>query len=99
SIYSGAALINRFNIVEFEDRAMLGKAGRNLFAAAQNAPVKTGINTSIEQGVLEGSNVNPVSEMIDLISTTRVFDGLNNAIRAYSDMESKGTNVLADMNQ
>ena len=37
------------------------------------------VSNSINQGYLEGSNVEPASQMIQLIAVTRAFDAVTNA--------------------
>jgi flagellar basal-body rod protein FlgF len=95
-VLNGAEL-TKLRVTEFENRAQLQRAGRNLFAALPEAAQKPTVSSSVQQGYVEKSNVNPVQEMVDLITTQRTFDGLQNAIRAYSDMAAKGTNTIGDM--
>jgi len=99
TIMNGNQRIAKLSLVEFvEPNNSLIKAGSNLFASVENSLIKVKPTSSISQGYLEGSNVNPTSEMINLISTQRVFDGLNKAINTYSDMAVKA-NDLSDLSK
>jgi len=99
TIMSANQKIAKLSIVEFvKPNDSLMKAGSNLFASIENPIIKVNTTSSISQGYLEGSNVNPTAEMISLINTQRVFDGLNKAINTYSDMAVKA-NDLSDLNK
>jgi len=99
TIMSAGAEVAKVNVVEFSNKEYLVKAGRNMFSDQPQAQIKDKTSSTVLQGYIEGSNVNPVQEMIGLISTQRTFDGLQNAIKAYSEMASKGTNVIGDLGQ
>jgi flagellar basal-body rod protein FlgF len=48
----------------------------------------------VEQGFLEGSNVNSVKEMVDLISTMRSFEAGQKAVQAEDDALGKAVNEV-----
>jgi flagellar basal-body rod protein FlgF len=89
--------INKLSVVEFQNTSQLNKAGHNMFAAQPKAAMKNIVNSAVMQGFIEKSNVNAVEEMVKLISTTRSYEGMQNAIKAYSDMAAKGTNEIANI--
>ena len=43
----------------------------------------------MHQGFIEGSNVNPVEEMTDMITAQRLFETTQQAIKAYDHMDEK----------
>ena len=57
----------------------------------RNAPVK------LHQGHLEGSNVNIIQEMTDMIQTTRVFESTQKAIKAFDDMNGRLVNDVPSL--
>lgn len=99
SIVSGNQVLSKLSIIEFDDiHNQLSKAGSNMFSSVENPKIKNEIKSSVLQGYIEGSNVNPTAEMISLINTQRVFDGTNKVISAYSDMATKAID-LSDINK
>jgi flagellar basal-body rod protein FlgG len=71
------------------DPKRLHKLGDNLYTGTvvKNAPA-----SRVEQGFLEGSNVNSVKEMVDLISTMRSFEAGQKAVQALDDTLGKAVN-------
>ncbi len=62
----------KLGIYRFADQAALLKEG-SLNFSTDAAPQRV-VNPEIEQGVLEQSNVNAISAMIDLLEMQRIFD-------------------------
>jgi flagellar basal-body rod protein FlgF len=71
------------------DPARLHKLGDNLYTGTAQKGVDPG---RVEQGFLEGSNVNSVKEMVDLISTMRSFEASQKAVQAQDDTIGKAVN-------
>jgi flagellar basal-body rod protein FlgG len=88
------AQVGTISVVDFEKPYSLTKAGNALFVQAdpQAAP-KTG-SAKIQQGYLEGSNVESISEMVQLIETNRYFEACSKVIHGYDDMATKAANDL-----
>lgn len=63
----------------------LTKAGLGLFQPS--GPVTHDPSVTVQQGVIEESNVNPVASMTELISVQRHFDALQQAIRSYRELD------------
>ena len=94
-ITQGNQPIGKLSLVTVQQKDALQKQGENLytFRNGYNATpesVKTsGAGTKLQQGFLEGSNVNPIKEMTDMITATRTFESTQKAIQAYDDMQKK----------
>ena len=84
--------INQLGIVTFPDLNGLEKEGANLFraktGAAQEQPVDT---PNIQQGYLEGSNVNVVVEMTEMIDLQRAYQSQQKAIQTTDDIDQQST--------
>jgi flagellar basal-body rod protein FlgG len=52
----------------------------------------TSTDYTILQGFLEGSNVNPIREMVDLIQNQRAYESYANAIKSLDRINSKVIN-------
>lgn len=57
-------------------------------------PIVSFASDGVVQGFLEESNVNPVTEMTDLILVTRAFDGLQTSIEESSSSLKRAIQVL-----
>jgi flagellar basal-body rod protein FlgG len=71
------------------DPKRLHKLGDNLYTGTVQKGVDPG---RVEQGFLEGSNVNSVKEMVDLISTMRSFEASQKAVQAQDETIGKAVN-------
>lgn len=64
----------------------LVKAGENLFRPLTTPQAVDPAQRSVRQGYVEGSGVNPTSEMMELIETTRAFEANVNLIHNQDQM-------------
>jgi flagellar basal-body rod protein FlgF len=71
------------------DPKRLHKLGDNLYSGTAQKGVDPG---RVEQGFLEGSNVNSVKEMVDLISTMRSYEASQKAVQAQDEAIGKAVN-------
>lgn len=87
-----AAQIGQIQIATFPNSAGLQAAGDNyLTENAASGPVNLGIagqdgRGQIRQGMLEGSNVNVVEELVDMIETQRAYEVNSKMISATDEM-------------
>jgi len=82
------APVGAIDIVEFDDTANLQKTGKNLYVAIDALP-KVSNDPGLEVGYLEGSNVNPVDEMVRMIEASRAFETYSKVIQTFDEMNSK----------
>jgi len=89
----------RLAISTADDKDVFQKLGTNLFGLREtiNAPIVPSRRFRLHQGSIEKSNVNVVSEMTDMIKTTRLFESTQKAIQAYDQMNSKLVNDVAKL--
>jgi flagellar basal-body rod protein FlgG len=85
-------LLGQLSLASFPNSAGLEELGGNLFrqtvssgSPAAGVPGQVGFG-AIEQGYLEGSNVDPVKEITDLISAQRAYEINSKVIQAADDM-------------
>ena len=95
-IFVDGAKISDLSIVEFKDIHALKKEGNAYYTNNHADNVSTDrIGSSVYQGFIEGSNVNAVKEMSDLIKAHRHFESIQSAIKAYDNMEGKAVNEIS----
>lgn len=75
--------IGQLMIVEFENPQSLRPIGNNLYVTDDPAPPAQ--NTTVRQGMLEGSNVKPVIEMTRMIDTLRSFQATQQVLQTEND--------------
>jgi flagellar basal-body rod protein FlgG len=97
-ITAGGVAVNRLSVVTFPDVNGLEKEGTNLFrpqdATAQEVPVEA---PSVQQGYLEGSNVNIVSEMTEMIDLQRAYQSQQKAIQTTDDIDQQSTSRVGKL--
>jgi flagellar basal-body rod protein FlgG len=57
-------------------------------------PEEIPFNGEVLQGYLEGSNVNAIREMVDMITLLREFEAGQKAIRVQDEMLEKSSNEI-----
>lgn len=83
-IYADGQYIDKLDIVDFEDYNYLEKYGENMFRTVEGATTKD-TRPSVMQGYLEMSNVNVVSEMVQMITISRAFESNQRIMTAIDE--------------
>lgn len=97
-IYQGAEQVGQLSIVEFVEPGKLVKEGSALFNNSSQANVVQDTPaTQVRQGMLETSNVNAVSEMMELLKATRLFEANEKLVKNYGELESRAVNELGKL--
>lgn len=88
-------VVGRLDIVDLENREFLRKIGYNLYQMAEGAePQEVPYEGEVLQGYLEGSNVNPIYEMVEMITLLREFEASQKLIRVQDEMLEKASNEI-----
>jgi flagellar basal-body rod protein FlgG len=89
----------RIDLVRFSDTSGLVALGGNLYKASERSgdpilgrPGEDGVGT-LAQGFLEGSNVNLVEEMVDLMVAQRAYESSVKVIQASDEMLAMSNNL------
>jgi len=93
SVTCDGAAVDRIRVVDFEPSRSLSRLGDNLFSAGAAEPVARD-DYSIRQGYVEGSNVNAVSEMVNMISALRAFEANQKVIQAMDQTLDRAVNEV-----
>jgi flagellar basal-body rod protein FlgG len=95
-IFNKGEIIGKMSIVEFNDVDAIRKEGNSLYINNDDANLKRDkVATSVNQGFIEGSNVNAVQEMSELIRAHRHFENIQKAISTYDSISGKAVNDIA----
>lgn len=95
-IMLNGARVGGLDVVQFEDTSKLQKVGENLYAAVDTLPDAVN-NPGIQTGYLEGSNVNPVQEMVKMIETSRGFESYSKVIQTIQEIDDKAVNQVGSI--
>ena len=92
TITSNTRPVGQISLVEFEDAYALKKVGNSLYRTDQVAlPAET---TNVVQGMIEGSNVNPIEEMTNMINIMRSYQAVSKSMDDYQDLRKQAINRL-----
>jgi flagellar basal-body rod protein FlgF len=84
SISSDGAVSGKVKVVEFPANTELTSVGNTYYSAPpKTATVATGSN--VRQGMLESSNVNPISAMVELVNAQRTAEMMQRAIGMFNN--------------
>ena len=82
----------KIRMVEFADPAQLTKEGANLYSTGQ--PAMTTTDSTMRQGMLESSNVQPVVEMSRMIEVMRAYEATATLSSKQQDMQRQAVEKL-----
>ncbi|MDX1809920.1 MAG: flagellar hook-basal body protein [Sulfurospirillaceae bacterium] len=99
NLYSNGNAISKFYIATSNDIKSLQKEGSNLYKFPNINVIKQSANPDIvEQGFLEDSNVNPVTEMVHLIEANRMVEMYQKVMNSHmNDLNTDAINKLASV--
>jgi flagellar basal-body rod protein FlgF len=83
TISVNGAISGRLKLVEFAPTTQIQSAGGTYYTAPAGAAV-TASNSQVRQGMLESSNVNPVTSAIELITAQREVESMRRVLSMYS---------------
>ncbi len=82
------------SIMDFAKPYNLTKTGNALFVPADQEAIPQAGKAQVQQGYIEGSNVDSISEMVQMIETNRYFETCSKVIKGFEDMATKAANEL-----
>lgn len=95
TIFSDGAEIDTLKLADFNDYTLLKKVGDALYIDASgdggNSKEAEGL---IQQGFVEGSNVNSVKSMVEMITMLRSYEANQKVIRTHDEMLQKAANEV-----
>lgn len=92
-IYANDAYVDTVALTDFEDYDYIEKYGDNMYQTVDGATVVSATGT-IDQGYTEQSNVNVVSEMVDMITVTRAYEAGQKIMKTVDSMLEDSCNTV-----
>ena len=94
-VFSGGQEIGQLEMVSVPNKQQLAKEGSNLFRTTAANPAQQPFTGKVRQGALEGSNVNVVEEMVNMISAYRAYEIHSKAVQTHDALADKAINEVA----
>ena len=88
--------VDVFAMVDVADPSKMKKVGNNLFELVGEAATVSEM-PHLHQGSLEASNVDPLYEMISMISAMRNYESVQKAIQGADDISLKNVNQVGQL--
>jgi flagellar basal-body rod protein FlgG len=86
NITADGEYIDAFALTDFEDYNYLEKYGENMFRAVDGATETDEVEARVNQGYVEASNINPVQEMVEMITIAREYESGQKVINSIDEM-------------
>jgi flagellar basal-body rod protein FlgF len=84
--------LGKVKVVDFANDDALTKEGASLYSTSQTA--NTAVGTTMRQGALEGSNVQPVVEISKMIEVMRAYEATASLSKSQSDLMNQAIQQL-----
>jgi flagellar basal-body rod protein FlgF len=87
----------KLRLASFTDAQKLLKEGYNLFAQGEAGAAQPDPKSTVQQGYVEKSNVNTVSEMSSMVEVMRTYQQIATLLQQQSDLHKTAIQQLADV--
>lgn len=94
TLFQGETALGRLAVKKFADNAALTPIAGGYFAAPEGAQPESVENPELLQGYLEGSNVTPLREMVDLVLISRAYEANQKIITTVDQQMQKTLDAL-----
>ena len=94
TISQAGAIIGTMGLARFEDLGVLSKDGDGLYRNASNAAPIDATGAQVRQGMLEGSNVNPLIEITNLIEISRAYERATKMVENVQELSRRSVERL-----
>ena len=95
-VYCGEKFIDKLKISAFTDKKSLERLGENLWIHNGSPNNYKKPEGEVTQGYIEGSNVNPMKNLTNLIIAHRTYEALQKSIKAH-DETMQNANKIAEL--
>ncbi len=95
-LYSDSERVDKLKLVDFDDYKALRKEANGLIRIEEGTDAEPAATVGkIQQGSLEGSNVNSVKEMVDMLTMMRTYEANQKMIKIHDELIGKAVNEIA----
>lgn len=93
TISNATGPVGRLNIVEFQNEQQMQRAGDSLYATS--APSQPARAVRVVQGAIENSNVEPITEMTEMIDLLRNYQSVQRMMETDQELQRRSIERLA----
>jgi flagellar basal-body rod protein FlgF/flagellar basal-body rod protein FlgG len=94
TISSKGAVAGKFRVVDFKPGTQLHSVGGTYYSAPEGSETPS-VDSTVQQGALENSNVNPVASVVELITAQRAAEMSQRALTMFnSEMDKTASQDL-----
>jgi flagellar basal-body rod protein FlgF len=93
-ISQSGEIVGKLTAVTFDSLAALSKDGNNLYRNDSNLAPQPSTSAQLKQGMLEGSNVQPVSQITRLIEINRAYDAVASMMASSGQLANSAVQRL-----
>ena len=90
-------IVGKLTVVSFDSLAALSKDGANLYRNDSNLTATPSTTALTKQGMLEGSNVQPVSQITRLIEINRAYDAIASMMASTGQLANSAVQRLGSV--
>ena len=94
SISQSGQIVGKLSTVTFDSLSALSKDGSNLYRNDSNLTAQPTTTTSLRQGMLEVSNVQPVSQITRLIEINRAYEAISTMMSSTASLANSAIQRL-----
>jgi flagellar basal-body rod protein FlgF len=98
TISQAGAVIGQLGLARFAELGVLSKDGDGLYRNASNAAPIDATGAQIRQGMLEGSNVNSLVEITNLIEISRAYERATKMVENIQELSRRSVERLGRSN-
>jgi flagellar basal-body rod protein FlgF len=94
TVTQGGERIAKLGVVTFANLSTLEKTGDNLMQNTSNQAPTPVTDARLRQGMLEGSNVNPIVEITKMIEVSRAYEQMAQMMQSQNDLSTQAVQQL-----
>ena len=94
---TGAQVVGKIGVVNFTDLSALSKQGDGLYSLTTNQAPQPATDSVVQQGMLEGSNVQPIIQITDMIRIQRAYEMVSQMMSSTADLSSTAIQQLGSV--
>jgi flagellar basal-body rod protein FlgF len=97
-ISQSGEIVGKLSAVTFDSLSALSKDGNNLYRNDSNLTEQPAASAVLKQGMLEGSNVQPITQITRLIEINRAYDAVSTMMSSTASLSNNSIQRLGAVN-
>jgi flagellar basal-body rod protein FlgF len=89
TVSQGAERVGKVGVYTFANLSVLEKTGDNLLRNTSNLQPEPAADVRVRQGMLEGSNVQPILEITRMIEVSRAYEQITRMMESEADLSRR----------